>query len=133
MLDHIFLTVGDIDKSIVFNGNVLPIHGITNRHDYDGRQGPAGHPELKGLGAHGRMFFWLRVGRAAPGAAHVGFVADSEALVVSAYDAAGPAGAVEIHPPGPQLHCDPRYHAAKVANPDGYSLDFVLRSWRHGR
>jgi hypothetical protein len=31
------------------------------------------------------MFFWLRQGTASPGAVHVGFVADSEAMVNSAH------------------------------------------------
>ncbi|MGU3401312.1 VOC family protein [Brucellaceae bacterium D45D] len=131
MLDHIFLTVSDIEHSIAFYERVLPILGITNRHDYDGRQGPAGHPDLKGFGAGGRMFFWLRQGTAAPGAVHVGFVADSEAMVDAAHEAALAAGASEIHAPGPQLHYDPRYYAAQVRDLDGYSLEFVYKSWQH--
>ena len=26
---------------------------------------------------------------------------------------------------------DPRYYAAKVLDPDGYSLEFVYKSWQH--
>ncbi|MGX5666651.1 VOC family protein [Rhizobium daejeonense] len=132
MLDHIFLAVGDIARSIAFYERVLPILGITNRLDYDGRDGPPGHPDLKGFGANGRMFFWLRAGTAAPGAVHVGFLADSEAMVDTAHAQALAAGATEIHPPGPQLHYDPRYYAAQVRDLDGYSLEFVFKSWQHG-
>lgn len=132
MLDHIFLTVSDTARSIAFYEKVLPVLGITARHDYDGSQGPAGHPDLKGFGAKGRMFFWLRQGTAAPGAVHVGLVADSEAIVQAAHGAALAAGAIEIHPPGPQLHYDPRYYAAQVRDLDGYSLEFVFKSWQHG-
>ncbi|HWJ71720.1 MAG TPA: VOC family protein [Kaistia sp.] len=132
MLDHIFLTVSEIERSIAFYERVLPILGITARLDYDGRDGPPGHPDLKGFGASGRMFFWLRAGTAAPGAVHVGFVADSEALVDAAHAQALAAGATEIHPPGPQLHYDPRYYAAQVRDLDGYSLEFVFKSWQHG-
>ncbi|HFX0594341.1 TPA: VOC family protein [Pseudomonas aeruginosa] len=131
MLDHIFLTVSDTTRSIAFYERVLPILGITNRHDYDGKDGPAGHPDLKGFGEKGRMFFWLRQGAAAPSAVHVGFIADSEAMVNSAYAEALAAGATEIHPPGPQLHYDPRYYAAQVRDLDGYSLEFVYKSWQH--
>lgn len=46
MLDHIFLTVSDIDRSIAFYERVLPILGVTSRLDYDGKNGPAGHPDL---------------------------------------------------------------------------------------
>jgi len=131
MLDHIFLTVDDTDRSIAFYERVLPVLGITARGDYDGKDGPPGHPDLKGLGAKGRMFFWLRQGVAAPGAVHVGLVADSEAMVDEAHAAAIAAGASQIHPPGPQLHYDPRYYAAQVRDPDGYSLEFVFKSWHH--
>jgi catechol 2,3-dioxygenase-like lactoylglutathione lyase family enzyme len=133
MLDHIFLTVSDTVRSLAFYDRVLPVLGITARLDYAGRGGPAGHPDLKGFGANGRMFFWLRQGMAAPGAVHVGFVAESEAMVRSAHAEALAAGATEIHPPGPQLHYDPRYYAAQVRDPDGYSLEFVSKSWQHGR
>ena len=132
MLDHVFLTIGDIDRSIAFYEAVLPVLGIDARLDYDGEDGPPGHPDLKGFGSGGRMFFWLRAGTPAPGAVHVGFVADSEAMVRSAHSAALAAGAREIHPPGPRLHYDPRYYAAQVSDPDGYSLEFVFKSWQHG-
>lgn len=131
MLDHVFLTVSDMDRSTGFYGRVLPLLGISNRHDYDGKDGPPGHPDLRGFGADGRMFFWLREGIPAPGAVHVGFVATSEAMVKDAHDAAMKAGATEIHPPGPQPHYDPRYYAAQVRDPDGYSLEFVYKSWQH--
>lgn len=133
MLDHIFLTVGDIERSITFYTAVLPVLGITQRVDYDGKDGPPGHPDLKGFGAKGRIFFWLRAGRPAPGAVHVGLVADSAAMVDAAYHAAIAAGAANIHPPGPQQHYDPRYYAAQVTDPDGYSLEFVYKSWQHGQ
>ncbi|HCU84168.1 VOC family protein [Methylophilus sp. UBA6697] len=131
MLDHIFLTVSDTARSIAFYEKLLPVLDIGLRHDYDGKDGPAGHPDLKGFGAKGRMFFWLREGQAYPGAVHVGLVANSEAMVDIAYNKAIEAGATNIHPPGPQLHYDPRYYAAQVRDLDGYSLEFVYKSWQH--
>ncbi|MDR6641065.1 catechol 2,3-dioxygenase-like lactoylglutathione lyase family enzyme [Luteibacter sp. 1214] len=132
MIDHIFLTVGDTDRSVAFYETVLPILGITSRLDYDGKDGPVGHPDLKGFGAKGRMSFWLRQGVAAPGAVHIGFIADSEDVVNAAFAKALAAGATEIHAPGPQLPYDPRYYAAQVRDLDGYSLEFVYKSWQHG-
>lgn len=132
MLDHIFLSVSDVNRSLRFYTTVLKPLGIINRVDYDGKDGPAGHPDLKGFGAGGRIFFWLKQGTSAPGALHVGFVADSEEMVNTAYAEAVAAGATEIHPPGPQLHYDPRYYAAQVRDLDGYSLEFVYKSWQHG-
>jgi len=131
MLDHIFLTVGDLGRSIAFYEAVLPSLGISVRHDYDGKDGPVGHPDLKGFGAAGRISFWLRQGMPSPDAVHVGFVAHSQAEVEAAYAIAIASGAADIHPPGAQLHYDPRYFAAQVRDPDGYSLEFVFKSWQH--
>lgn len=131
MLDHVFLSVSDISRSIAFYTAALTPLGITQRLDYDGRDGPLGHPDLKGFGANGRMFFWLKTGTAEGGAAHVGFVANSQAEVDAAYDAAIAAGASDNGPPGARLHYDPRYYAASVYDLDGYSLEFTFKSWQH--
>lgn len=133
MLDHIFLTVSDLARSVAFYEAVLPMLGITTRHDYEGKNGPPGHPDLEGFGANGRIFFWLRTGTPHPEAVHVGFVADSEEMVNAAFSSALAAGATEIHSPGPQVHYDPRYYAAQVRDLDGYSLEFVYKSWQHER
>lgn len=131
MLDHVFICASDIARSIAFYEKALAPLGIAHALDYDGRQGPAGHPDLKGFGANGRVFFWLREGTVDGRAAHVGFVADSQRMVDAAFAAAMAAGATDIHPPGPQLHYDPRYYAAQVRDPDGYSLEFVYKEWQH--
>ena len=131
MLDHLFLTVSDLDRSIAFYDAVLPMLGIGIRHDYSGKDGPPGHPDLKGFGVDGRIFFWLRQGTALPDAVHVGFVAHSEVEVRSAYEAALVAGATAKISPGAQDYYDPRYYAAQVNDPDGYSLEFVYKPWQH--
>lgn len=131
MLDHVFLSVSDLDRSIAFYTAVLAPLGITQRHDYDGKDGPPGHPDLKGFGANGRIFFWLRIGTVEGRAAHVGFVANSQAEVDAAYAAAIAAGATDNGPPGTRLHYDPRYYAANVFDRDGYSLEFTYKSWQH--
>ena len=131
MLDHVFLSVSDLGRSIGFYTPTLAALGITTRLDYDGKDGPPGHPDLKGFGANGRVFFWLREGGVAGQAAHVGFVASSTAAVDAAYAAAMAAGATDNGAPGARLHYDPRYYAANVLDPDGYSLEFVYKSWQH--
>jgi catechol 2,3-dioxygenase-like lactoylglutathione lyase family enzyme len=130
MLDHVFFSVSDIERSIAFYTAALAPLGIVNRLDYDGRNGPPGHPDLKGFGANGRVFFWLRQGVVEGRAAHVGFVANSQAEVADAYTAAMAAGAVDNGAPGARLYYDPRYYAANVLDPDGYSLEFVYKSWQ---
>jgi catechol 2,3-dioxygenase-like lactoylglutathione lyase family enzyme len=131
MLDHIFISVSDIERSISFYTAALTPLGITQRVDYDGKDGPPGHPDLKGFGANGRIFFWLRQGSTDSRAAHVGFVAKSQSEVNAAYAAAMVAGATDNGAPGTRLYYDARYYAANVLDPDGYSLEFVYKSWQH--
>jgi catechol 2,3-dioxygenase-like lactoylglutathione lyase family enzyme len=131
MLDHVFISVTDLDRSIAFYTAALAPLGITTRVDYDGADGPPGHPDLKGFGANGRIFFWLRYGEVDSRAAHVGFVADDEAAVDAAYAAAIEAGAADNGVPGTRVYYDPRYYAANVLDPDGCSLEFVYKSWQH--
>ncbi|RYD40872.1 MAG: VOC family protein [Verrucomicrobiaceae bacterium] len=131
MLDHIFLMVSDIARSIAFYESALAPLGIEHAVDYDGKDGPPGHPDLKGFGRDNRVSFWLREGTPAPQAAHVGFLASSEAKVRAFYEAAMAAGANDNGPPGARLHYDPRYYAANVLDPDGYSLEAVYKSWQH--
>ncbi len=133
MLDHIFLSVSDIARSIRFYEEALEPLGITARLDYDGKDGPLGHPDLKGFGANGRMFFWLREGVVQGQAVHVGFIAQSKADVEAAYAAAMAQGAIDKGPPGARLHYDPNYYAANVLDPDGYSLEFVYKNWQHAQ
>ena len=131
MLDHIFISVTDLDRSIAFYTAALTPLGITQRVDYDGKNGPPGHPDLKGFGANNRIFFWLRQGAADARSAHIGFVAKSQAEVDAAYAAALAAGATDNGAPAARAYYDPRYYAANVLDPDGYSLEFVYKSWQH--
>ena len=131
MLDHIFLSVSDIARSIRFYEAALTPLGITARLDYDGKDGPPGHPDLKGFGASGRMFFWLRKGVVEGRALHVGFVAHSKAEVEAAYAAALAHGGIDNGALGARLHYDPDYYAANMLDPDGYSLEFVFKNWQH--
>src|SRR3954468_15632757 len=91
---------------------------------FAGTDGPPGPPDLKGFGCKGRFILWLRLGVADSRAAHVGFVAKSRDEVDAAYAAAIAAGATDNGKPT-------RYYAANVFDPDGYSLEFVFKSWQH--
>src|SRR3989475_4562671 len=131
MLDHVFITVRDLERSIAFYEHALAPLGIAHTVDYDGANGPEGHPDLKGFGRDGRVFFWLRHGSADARAVHVGFVAKNEAEVNAFYAVAIAAGATDNGKPGARLYYDPRYYAANVFDPDGYSLEAVYKSWQH--
>jgi catechol 2,3-dioxygenase-like lactoylglutathione lyase family enzyme len=131
MLDHVFLTVRDMKRSISFYEAALAPLGISERFDFDGNNGPPGHPDLKGFGANGRLLLWLREGIADSRAVHVGFVANNRNQVDAAYTAAIAAGATDNGAPAVRRYYDPRYYAANVLDPDGYSIEFVYKSWQH--
>jgi catechol 2,3-dioxygenase-like lactoylglutathione lyase family enzyme len=131
MLDHVFVSVSDVRRSIAFYEQALAPLGITHILDYDGKDGPPGHPDLKGFGRNGRVFFWLRPGEADSRAAHIGFVANGRSEVDAFHAASLAAGASDNGAPGARLHYDPRYYAANVLDPDGYSLEAVYKSWQH--
>src|SRR6476660_710778 len=92
LLDHVIITVKDLARSIAFYETALKSLGIVHALDYDGKNGPEGHPDLKGFGRDGRVFFWLRQGHADAKAVHIGFVAKSKAKVNAFYEAAMAAG-----------------------------------------
>jgi catechol 2,3-dioxygenase-like lactoylglutathione lyase family enzyme len=131
MLDHVFITVEDFDRSIAFYKKAIKPLGIVHASDFDGKDGPEGHPDLTGFRRDGRIFFWLRPGDADAKAAHIGFVANSEAEVNAFYKAAMAAGAIDNGKPGARVYYDPRYYAVNVFDPDGYSLEAVYKSWQH--
>ncbi len=133
MLDHVFLTVSNMKRSISFYEAALAPLGINERFDFDGKNGPPGHPDLKGFGANGRLFLWLREGAADGRAAHVGFAASNRDQVDAAYAAAIAAGARDNGAPSARLYYDARYYAANVFDPDGYSIEFVYKSWQHSK
>ena len=131
LLDHVILTVKDLDQSIAFYETALDPLGIVHAIDFDAKDGPEGHPDLKGFGRDGRVFFWLRQGDADAKAAHIGFVGKSKAKVNAFYEAAMAAGATDNGKPGARLYYDLRYYAANVFDLDGYSLEAVYKSWQH--
>ena len=51
----------------------------------------------------------------------------------AAHAAAMVAGATDNGAPeqGKQALLDPRYYAGNVLDPDGYSVEFVYKSWQH--
>ena len=125
MIDHVILTVADFMRSIQFCERALRPLGITDFLDFPGENG---HPHLKGFGANGRYFFWLKEGEPRPDAVHVGFAAQSQAKVREFFDAAVAAGARVKTVPGPQ----PRYHAdyfvTWVLDSDGHDIEVANKT-----
>jgi catechol 2,3-dioxygenase-like lactoylglutathione lyase family enzyme len=122
MLDHMILTVSEIERSLAFYKAALkPLH-IEFFIPY---KGEAGHPDLWGFGDGERAFFWIKQGKPDPVAIDWGFVAESKKQVDEFYDAAISAGAVDNVSPRARLEYYLGYYAADVFDPDGYSFEVV--------
>ena len=125
MLDHVILTVKDFERSVAFYKKALRPLGITEFTNY---RGGHGHPDLKGFGKDGRFIFWLKEGKADPAAVHVGFVADSQAIVKAFYRTAIAAGGREKTAPAIQSQYTPNYYATWVLDPDGHDIEVVNKT-----
>lgn len=131
VIDHVFLTVSDMDRSVEFYNQTLKPLGMSHVIDFDGSTGPQGHPDLKGFGTDTAFVLWLRDGVSEGRAAHVGFTAPSKEAVDAAYTAAMAAGATDNGAPADRPYYAPGYYAANVFDPDGYSLEFTYKAWQH--
>ncbi len=125
MLDHIILTVGDLPRSIAFYSKALAPLGITQVFDYEGKDG---HPNLKGFGRDDRFLLWLKAGEPSPAAVHFGLVAESRAIVDAFYSAAMAARARDSISPRIRREYHANYYAADVLDPDGYSVEVVIKT-----
>jgi catechol 2,3-dioxygenase-like lactoylglutathione lyase family enzyme len=127
MLDHVILTVAAFTRSVPFYQQALAPLGFTDFIDFPGEDG---HPHLKGFGAAGRFWFWLKEGEPAPAAVHVGFAAESQAKVWAFFEAAVAAGAGVKTPPGVQAQYRANYFATWVLDPDGHDIEVVNKDGR---
>ncbi len=90
MIDHIILTVSDVERSLAFYEASLAPLNIGFFLPYKGENG---HPDLWGFGDGKRAFFWLKQGKPDPRSIHWGFMAQNNAKVDEFYKAAIAAGA----------------------------------------
>ena len=125
MVNHIILTVSDIETSLEFYKTSLEPLNIKFFLPYKGENG---HPDLWGFGDGTNAFFWLKQGRPSPQAIHWGFDADSNGLVDKFYEVAIAAGAKDNISPRSRIEYYPGYYAADVLDPDGYSFEVVHKS-----
>jgi catechol 2,3-dioxygenase-like lactoylglutathione lyase family enzyme len=125
MLDHIILTVSNVERSLAFYEVALKPVKIRFFLPYKGENG---HPDLWGFGYGERACFWLKQGTPDPRSIHRGFRAKSNAQVDDFYQAAMAAGATDNISPRARVEYYPGYYAADVFDPDGYSFEEVHKS-----
>ena len=115
-LDHIGLTVGDIERCKAFYTQALAPLGITllmHEHGW------------LGFGRDRQPQFWIVAGAEPNRPLHVAFAAENRAQVRAFHAAALAAGATDNGAPGlrPQYH--PNYYGAFVIAPDGHNVEAV--------
>jgi catechol 2,3-dioxygenase-like lactoylglutathione lyase family enzyme len=125
MLDHIILSVSDVERSLAFYEAALMPLDIKFFLPF---KGVGDHPDLWGFGDGKRAFFWIKKGKPDPGSIHWGFMAESNGKVDEFYTAAMSAGARGNISPRARLEYYPGYYAADVFDLDGYSFEVVHKS-----
>lgn len=140
MIDHVYISVLDVDRSRASYAATLEPLGWREPGAYDSSTGPAGVPDLLGFGdrAYGSgdavgSSIWLRLRRPGETGLYPGLVADSPGEVDAAYAAALAAGGEDDGAPGPRTYFADGYYAANVADFDGNRLEFVNKSWNPPR
>src|SRR5690349_20882045 len=125
MIDHIYLPVRDIDRSLQFYEALLEPLDLGRRWNFRGRDG---WPDLYGFGGDGPGF-WLKRSTATCPELYVAFTATSKAAVDNAYTAALANGGADNRPAGPRPQFGDRYYAATLLDPDRYSLEINFKPW----
>src|SRR5437016_10186991 len=85
MLDHIILTVSNVERSLAFYEAALKPLYIKFFLSYKGQ---GDHPDLWGFGDGKRAFFWIKQGKPDPASVHWGFMAENNGEVDEFYKAA---------------------------------------------
>jgi catechol 2,3-dioxygenase-like lactoylglutathione lyase family enzyme len=116
MIDHLTLTVRDLDRARSFFAEALAPLGYALQMEFQG---------ILGYGAPGKPALWLKAGPTSQ-AMHLAFVAPDHGAVDRFHAAAVAAGATDNGAPGlrPEYHA--HYYGAFVIDPDGNNLEAVV-------
>ena len=119
MIDHLTLTVRDVERSVAFYTRALkPLgYGLTMRFE-----------NFIGLGTKQKPSFWLKPGPTPTQPMHLAFVAPSRQAVDAFHAEALLAGARDDGPPGPRPEYHAHYYGAFVVEPDGHSIEAVCHA-----
>src|SRR5258708_39229093 len=135
MIDHVYISVTDIDRSLAFYSEALKPLGWSPVGNYDSASGPKGVPDLYGIGddvfGKGKAVgssIWLRQRELGETGLYLGIVADTNELVDAAYAAAIKAGGTDEGEPADRTYFASGYYAANVTHFDGNRLEFVHKA-----
>jgi catechol 2,3-dioxygenase-like lactoylglutathione lyase family enzyme len=136
MIDHVYVSVTDIARSLVFYTAALKPIGWNAFGNYDSAAGPEGVPNLYGIadamfgsGKAVGSSIWLRQRKPGETGLYLGIVCGTNELVDAAYAAAIKAGGIDEGQPADRTYFARGYYAANVADFDGNRLEFVHKAW----
>jgi catechol 2,3-dioxygenase-like lactoylglutathione lyase family enzyme len=136
MIDHVYISVTNIDNSVKFYTKALEPLGWRWFGEYDSSSGPEGVPDLYGLSDKAYVSsrgvgssIWLRRRELGETGLYLGIVCDSPEAVDAAFASAIEAGGTNEGAPAERTYFAPGYYAANVADFDGNRLEFVHKSW----
>lgn len=126
MIDHLGISVSDLDRAKRFYAKALAPLDIQLLHEITPEQSGSGAYLAFGEGEN--PYFWLGMSADPGGHAHVAFEAKSRGVVDQFYKAALAAGGKDNGAPGlrPQYHAN--YYGAFVLDPDGNNIEAVCHS-----
>jgi catechol 2,3-dioxygenase-like lactoylglutathione lyase family enzyme len=140
MIDHVYISVTNIDKSLAFYLEALKPLGWSAFGNYNSASGPESVPDLYGIGdeAYGGgkavgSSIWLRQRKRGETGLYLGIVCDTNEQVDAAYAAAIKAGGSDEGIPADRTYFAPGYYAANVADFDGNRIEFVHKTWNPKR
>jgi catechol 2,3-dioxygenase-like lactoylglutathione lyase family enzyme len=140
MIDHVYISVTNIENSLAFYAQALKPLGWHECGSYNSASGPKGVPDLFGLcddiygTGHGiGSSIWLRRRQLGETGLYLGVVCGSNQAVDAAYAAAIKAGGTDEGEPAERTYFAPGYYAANVADFDGNRLEFVHKAWNPDR
>ena len=136
MIDHVYVSVSDPERSLAFYTAALKPLGWRVLGNYDGSSGPDTVPNLWGLtdgatpgGQAIKTSIWLRQRTIGETGIYLGLVADDPAEVDAAYAAALGAGGRDDGAPATREYFSEGYYAANVIDLDDNRLEFVNKVW----
>jgi len=134
VIDHIYVSVTDVEKSLAFYAASLKPLGWRELGPY--RSTTEGVPDLYGLcdiaygsGTAIGSSIWLRKRLVGESGLYVGFVAEDTSAVDAAYEAAIKAGGKNEGQPSERTYFAVGYYAANVADFDDNRLEFVNKAF----
>ena len=140
MIDHVYISVTNIQKSLAFYCEALKPLGWKEFGNYKSASGPKSVPDLFGIGddvytsgkAAGSSI-WLRQRKPGETGLYIGIVCDTNEQVDAAYAAAINAGGTDEGKPADRTYFAPGYYAANVADFDSNRIEFVHKAWNPKR